>query len=117
MTVKRLLQQRDMSLQIKMILKVRNGIHIPLAQVQRTWRLARVLLTGPLCKYTAVGDIVCFPDDKGMKVDNISISGIEGSVRNCIFLNEERFFGICEHEEDVTVGDVVKEIRKSKSKK
>ena len=78
---------------------VRNGIHIPLAQVQKTWRLARVILVGPLCKYAQVGDIVCFPDDKGIKVDNISIKGIENSVRDCVFLNEERIFGVCEPED------------------
>lgn len=78
---------------------VRNGIHIPLAQVQRTWRLARVILTGPLCKYAEVGDIVCFPDDKGVKVDNISVKGIEGSVKDCVFLNEQRIFGVCEVDE------------------
>ena len=78
---------------------IRNGIHIPLSQVQRTWRLARVILTGPLCKYAQAGDIVCFPDDKGIKVDNISIKGIDGSVRDCVFLNEERIFGVCEKDE------------------
>ncbi|NDB30160.1 hypothetical protein EB151_11500, partial [archaeon] len=67
---------------------VRNGIHIPLSQMQRTWRLARVILRGPLCKFADVGDIVCFPDDKGIKVDNITVKGIEGSVRDCVFLNE-----------------------------
>lgn len=78
---------------------IRNGIHIPLSQVQRTWRLARVILTGPLCKYAQPGDIVCFPDDKGIKVDNISIKGIEGSARDCVFLNEQRIFGVCEKDE------------------
>jgi len=78
---------------------IRNGIHIPLSQVQRTWRLARVILTGPLCKYAQAGDIVCFPDDKGIKVDNISIKGIDGSVRDCVFLNEQRIFGVCEKDE------------------
>lgn len=78
---------------------IRNGIHIPLSQVQRTWRLARVILTGPLCKYAQSGDIVCFPDDKGIKVDNISIKGIDGSVRDCVFLNEQRIFGVCEKDE------------------
>ena len=33
---------------------VRNGIHIPLSQMQRTWRLARVILRGPLCKFADV---------------------------------------------------------------
>jgi len=75
---------------------IRNGIHIPLAQVQRTWRLAKVILIGPEVKYTKPGDIVCFPDDKGIKVDNMSIKGYDKPLRDCLFLNEQRFFGICE---------------------
>lgn len=75
---------------------IRNGIHIPLSQVQRTWRMARVILVGPKCNYTKPGDIVCFPDDKGIKVDNLSVAGFDSSIRDCLFLNEDRFFGICE---------------------
>ena len=75
---------------------VRNGIHIPLAQVQRTWRLAKVILIGPNVEECKPGDIVCFPDDKGIKVDNMSIKGYDKPLRDCIFLNEQRFFGICE---------------------
>ena len=75
---------------------IRNGIHVPLAQVRRTWRMARVILVGPKCNYTKPGDIVCFPDDKGIKVDNLSVTGFDSSIRNCLFLNEDRFFGICE---------------------
>ena len=75
---------------------IRNGIHIPLSQVKRTWRMARVILVGPKCKYTKPGDIVCFPDDKGIKVDNLSVTGFDSSIRDCLFLNEDRFFGICE---------------------
>ena len=75
---------------------IRNGIHIPLSQVRRTWRMARVILVGPKCNYTKPGDIVCFPDDKGIKVDNLSVTGFDSSVRDCLFLNEDRFFGICE---------------------
>jgi len=79
---------------------IRNGIHIPLAQVKRTWRLAKVILVGPEVKYTNVGDIICFPDDKGIRADNMSIKGYDKSLRDCIFINEERFFGICEELED-----------------
>lgn len=79
---------------------IRNGIHIPLSQVQRTWRLARVILAGPLCKYAEPGDIVCFPDDKGIKVDNISVKGLDNSIKNCVFLNEQRIFGVCEADEN-----------------
>ena len=79
---------------------IRNGIHIPLSQVKRTWRLARVVLVGPLCKYTSPGDVVCFPDDKGIKVDNLRVVGHDHSLRDCIFLSEQRFFGICQDLED-----------------
>jgi hypothetical protein len=74
----------------------RNGIYIPLSQVQRTWRIARVILAGPNCKYCKPGDVVCFPDDKGIKVDNITVAGEEKALRNCLFLSEQRFFGVCE---------------------
>jgi len=79
---------------------IRNGIHIPLSQVKRTWRLARVILVGSLCKFTTPGDVVCFPDDKGIKVDNLRVVGHDHSLRDCIFLNEQRFFGICQDLED-----------------
>jgi len=74
----------------------RNGVLIPLSQVQRTWRLARVILAGSGCKHTKRGDIVCFPDDKGVRVDNLRVKGYEDPLRHCLFLNEQRFFGICE---------------------
>ena len=74
----------------------RNGIHIPLAQVQRTWRLAKVILNGPLCKFCSVDDIVCFPDDKGIRADNIRVVGYDEPLRNCLFLSETRFFGVCD---------------------
>ena len=74
----------------------RGNVYIPLAHVQRTWRMARVILAGPNCKFTKPLDIVCFPDDKGIKVDNISVTGYDAPLRNCLFLSEQRFFGICE---------------------
>ena len=79
---------------------IRNGIHIPLSQVKRTWRLAKVILVGPRCSYTSPGDVVCFPDDKGIKVDNLRVVGYDQSLRDCLFLNEQRFFGICQDLED-----------------
>ena len=75
---------------------MRGGVYIPLAHVQRTWRMARVILAGPECKFTKPGDIVCFPDDKGIKVDNLTVTGFDNALRDCLFLNEQRFFGICE---------------------
>tara|TARA_Y100001972_G_C7564537_1_gene283480 strand:+ start:279 stop:761 length:483 start_codon:yes stop_codon:yes gene_type:complete len=74
----------------------RNGIYIPLSQVEKTWRIAKVLLAGPACKYCGPGDIVCFPDDKGVKVDNIKVVGYDSPLRDCLFLSETRFFGVCD---------------------
>jgi len=74
----------------------RNGIYIPLSQVQKTWRIARVILAGPNCEGCKPGDIVCFPDDKGIKVDNITVAGYKDPLRDCLFLSEQRFFGVCE---------------------
>lgn len=82
---------------------MRGGIWIPLAQVNKSWRQGQVLLKGPNST-VEVGDIVTFPDDKGIKVDNLTVKGFEGSQRNCVFLNEERIFGICEPLEVVDEG-------------
>ena len=73
---------------------MRNGIALPLNAQLKAWRLGRVLLAGPNCTYTEVGDIVCFPNDKGIPVSNIDIEGY-GVVRDGMFLNEQRLFGIC----------------------
>ena len=53
-----------------------------------------MILAGPECKYTNVGDIVMFPNDKGASVSNMEIDGY-GKIKNGMFLNEQRLFGIC----------------------
>lgn len=70
---------------------VRNGILIPVNQIQKAWRLGKVILAGPNCKYTKVGDTVCFPNDKGIPVSNLPVKDI-GVLKNALFLNEERLF-------------------------
>lgn len=72
----------------------RGGVIVPLNAETKAWRLGRVLLVGPNCQYTEVGDIVCFPNDKGIPVSNIDVEGV-GVVKNGMFLNEQRLFGIC----------------------
>lgn len=73
---------------------VRNGVMIPLAHVERAWRIGQVVLAGPNCRYTAVGDYVCFPSDKGLPCSNLNVDGI-GVLKDATFLNEARIFGIC----------------------
>ena len=77
----------------------RGGVLIPLNAQTKAWRLGRVLLAGPNTIQVAVGDIVCFPNDKGIPVANIAVEGV-GIIKSGMFLNEQRLFGICKPTED-----------------
>ena len=77
----------------------RNGVIIPLNAATKAWRLGRVILAGPNCEYAKVGTIVCFPNDKGIPVSNIQVADI-GIIKNGMFLNESRLFGICQPTDD-----------------
>jgi hypothetical protein len=77
---------------------LRDGIHIPIGSLQKAWRIGKVLLAGSSCELVKVGDYVCFPHDKGIKIANLELSsGIE--VGSGVFLNEDRIFGICEEKQ------------------
>ncbi len=61
----------------------------------KTWRKARVLMIGPMCGTTKPGDIILFPNDKGMPCGEVSYIDVEGNPRNAnngIFLSEHRIF-------------------------
>ena len=73
---------------------LRNGIAIPLAHVERAWRIGQVVLAGPLCKYVKVDDYVCFPSDKGLPCSNLDVDKV-GILKDATFLNEARIFGVC----------------------
>ena len=73
---------------------MRNGIAIPLAHVERAWRIGQVVLAGPNCKYVKVNDYVCFPSDKGLPCSNLDVDNV-GILKDATFLNESRIFGIC----------------------
>jgi hypothetical protein len=72
----------------------RGSIFIDPKSVQRSWRKAEVILAGPNVKHTKVGDIVMFPNDKGITISNVEIEGY-GMLKKGMFLNEQRLFGIC----------------------
>ena len=67
----------------------RGNLWIPINAVEYTWRVARVVLAGPKCETVKVGDFVIFPNDRGLKVNNLN------GLRNIAFLNEDRIFGVC----------------------
>ena len=77
---------------------MRNGILVPENVLQRAWRKGKVLLKGPLVKYTNIGDIVLFPNNVGIRVSNIEVNNY-GKINNGLFLNEERMFGVCHKNE------------------
>jgi co-chaperonin GroES (HSP10) len=70
----------------------RGNIWVPINAVNFTWRLAKVILAGPDCKTVQEGDIVVFPNDKGIKVASMN------GLNHIVFLNESRIFGVCEED-------------------
>lgn len=72
----------------------RSGILIPIQQVTNAWRKGKVILKGPNVRYTEVGDIVVFPNKMGINISNLEVEN-HGKIKNGLFLNEQRMFGIC----------------------
>ena len=77
----------------------RNGILIPTNTLNKAWRKGRVILAGPDAKYAKEGDVVIFPNNMGVTISGVKITG-KGKVKKGVFLNEERMFGICKKSND-----------------
>lgn len=73
----------------------RNGILISTTEVQNMWRKGKVILKGPNANYVEVGDIVVFPNNMGIPIKNLEVWE-HGPLKNGLFLNEQRIFGVCE---------------------
>jgi cellobiose-specific phosphotransferase system component IIB len=73
---------------------MRNGIVVPVNVDTKAWRIGEVILAGPNVKHAKKGDYVCFPNNLGIPVSNISVDDY-GTLKKGIFLNEQRIFGIC----------------------
>lgn len=73
----------------------RGSIFIQTNAVTKAWRKAKVVLVGTDVRNTKPGDIVMFPNDKGVTVSGMDIKGY-GKVKSGMFLNEQRLFGKCE---------------------
>ena len=82
----------------------RNGILIPTNALNKAWRKGRVILAGPDAKYAKEGDIVIFPNNMGVTINGVAITG-KCKVKTGVFLNEERMFGICKKSDDSPKGD------------
>ena len=73
---------------------LRGGIAVPINQVHNAWRKGTVVLIGPNVRYTSVGEIVVFPNNMGIPITNLGVEGY-GKLKNGLFINEQRMFGIC----------------------
>lgn len=74
--------------------KVKDGIICPTGATQgKLWRKGKVILAGNGCRTVKKGDYVLFPQDKGIVAKSIDVMG-EGTLKDCIFIAEDRIFGI-----------------------
>ena len=82
----------------------RNGILVPTNALTKAWRKGKVILAGPDAKYAKEGDVVIFPNNMGVTISGVTVTG-KGKVKKGIFLNEERMFGICKKKNASTKRD------------
>ncbi len=70
-------------------------------------------MVGKRCEDLKAGDFICFPNDKGIPVSNLDVKSehFTGNLKNAIFLDEKRIFGICEQVQQLN------ESKSTKSKK
>lgn len=71
------------------------GLLVPTLTTDLSWRKGEVLMCGPHVLNTKPGDIVTFPNDKGLVTSTVFYMSKEGTVdeaKNAVFLNEERIF-------------------------
>ena len=80
---------------------MKGSIVVPSNALNKAWRKGRVILSGPDAKYAKEGDVVIFPNNMGVTISGVTITG-KGKVKNGVFLNEERMFGICKLKNDNT---------------
>tara|TARA_R110002012_G_scaffold12541_3_gene55688 strand:+ start:10036 stop:10452 length:417 start_codon:yes stop_codon:yes gene_type:complete len=83
---------------------LRNGIVVPTNAINKAWRRGKVILAGPDAKYAKEGDVVVFPNNMGVTISGVTVTG-KGKVKKGIFLNEERMFGICKKKNVSTTRD------------
>lgn len=88
----------------KGVIKDENGFFVSVSG-DKTWRKAKIIMVSPFIQthgLTKVGDIVTFPNDKGLQCGTVAYT-IDGEIKtteNGIFLNENRIFGkLIEHKE------------------
>lgn len=80
-----------------------DGLYIPQTVKEMQWRRGKVLQCGPYVQYVKPGELVTFPNDKGLATSKVLYQDADGTVKVCengIFLNERRLFAQLEEVED-----------------
>lgn len=78
-------------------IKHESGLVTVDTNANKTWRKAEVIMVGPLCRETVVGDIILFPNDKGLpcgEVEYLTHDNEKKTAKNGIFLGEHRIFAV-----------------------
>lgn len=73
----------------------KTGLVRALSDAHKTWRKAEVIKVGPSCRRTKPGELVLFPNDKGLPCGEVEYENENGEVvtaKHGIFLNEHRIF-------------------------
>jgi len=78
---------------------MKGSIVVPSNALNKAWSKGRVILSGPDAKYAKEGDVVILPNNMGVTISGVTITG-KGKIKNGVFLNEERMFGICKLKND-----------------
>ena len=71
-------------------IKHESGLVTVESSAAKTWRKAEVIMVGPACHHTNPGDIILFPNDKGLPCGEVAHP--TGVALNGIFLSEHRIF-------------------------
>lgn len=77
------------------MIETEDGLLVPQTAKEMTWRKGKVLQIGPYAQYVKPGDIVTFPNDKGLATSMVYYIAEDGTTSKCengIFLNEPRIF-------------------------
>ena len=65
---------------------MKGSIVVPSNALNKAWRKGRVILSGPDAKYAKEGDVVVFPNNMGVTISGVTITG-KGKIKNGVFLN------------------------------
>lgn len=77
------------------MIETADGLYIPQTVKEMQWRKGKILQVGPYVQFVKPGDIVTFPNDKGLATSKVHYTDSSGNIQVCengIFLNEQRLF-------------------------